>query len=314
MVKINQSIIKKGQTKQRPGGKMTPKYITVHNTANRNKGANAALHARYLHNGAGGRAVGWHFTVDDKEIYQHLPLNEHGWHAGDGAKGKGNLQSIGIEVCENSDGNHDKAMQNAQWLIRKLMSDHNISINNVVPHKHWSGKNCPNRILPIWDKFIDGLKEQPKSDNLYKVQIGAYKQKVNADLQAKRAKEKGFDTYILHEKGLYKVQIGAYASKKNAEAQADKAKKAGFEVYIENAKQSTSSTPKQKPAPKPTPKQKTFKVGQKVKIKSAAKTYSRSSVSIPSKYKNKTYTIQQVAKDDVLIKELVSWVRKADLQ
>src|SRR5690625_3151349 len=35
------------------------------------------------------------------------------------------------------------------------------------------------------------------------------------------------------EKGkLYKVQIGAFSSKKNAEAQAAKAKKAGFDVYI----------------------------------------------------------------------------------
>lgn len=31
---------------------------------------------------------------------------------------------------------------------------------------------------------------------------------------------------------LYKVQIGAYSSKKNAEAQAEKARKAGFETYI----------------------------------------------------------------------------------
>src|SRR5690625_504295 len=55
-----------------------------------------------------------------------------------------------------------------------------------------------------------------------------------------------------------------------------------------------------------------FKVGQKVKIKSSAKKYSRSNVSIPAKYKNKSMTIQQVGKNDVLIKELYSWVRKSD--
>lgn len=57
-----------------------------------------------------------------------------------------------------------------------------------------------------------------------------------------------------------------------------------------------------------------FKEGQKVKITSKAKIYSRSTVSIPSKYKNKSYTIQQVGNADVLIKELYSWVKKADLQ
>src|SRR5690625_1669880 len=64
---------------------------------------------------------------------------------------------------------------------------------------------------------------------------------------------------------------------------------------------------------KATKPKKSFKVGQKVKIKSSAKKYSRANVTIPNKYKNKSYTIQQVGKDDVLIKELYSWVRKSDL-
>lgn len=60
---------------------------------------------------------------------------------------------------------------------------------------------------------------------------------------------------------------------------------------------------------------KAFKVGDKVRIKSSAKYYSRTkNIPIPSKYKNKSYTIQQVGKDDVLIKELYSWVKKSDLE
>lgn len=58
----------------------------------------------------------------------------------------------------------------------------------------------------------------------------------------------------------------------------------------------------------------TYRVGQKVKIKSSAGKYSRSSHNIPSRHKNKSYTIQQVDSNDVLIKELYSWVRKSDLQ
>src|SRR5699024_679806 len=171
-VKIVKDFVSKTQRKQRPGGVMVPRYITVHNTANTNRGANAEMHARYLHNGASGRTVGWHFTVDDKEIRQHLPTNEHGWHAGDGGKGAGNLTSIGIEVCENIDGNFDKAVANTHWLVRKLMSDHKIVIDNVVPHKHWSGKNCPRKLLPIWDDFIAGVREEPaKGSAKYKVQI-----------------------------------------------------------------------------------------------------------------------------------------------
>src|SRR5699024_4272732 len=57
---------------------------------------------------------------------------------------------------------------------------------------------------------------------------------------------------------------------------------------------------------------KSYRVGSKVKIKSSAKTYSRSTAAIPARYKNKSYTIQQASKDDVLIKELYSWVNKND--
>lgn len=159
MVNIIKSIIPSGQKAQRPGFSMDPNFITIHNTANDNKGADAEMHSRYLHNGGGGRMVGWHFTVDDNEIYQHLPINESGYHAGDGG-GDGNRRSIGIEICENSDGDFEKAVNNAQWLVNKLMKDHNISLTNVVSHKHWSGKKCPHKLLSRWGSFIDGIDEE----------------------------------------------------------------------------------------------------------------------------------------------------------
>ena len=65
--------------------------------------------------------------------------------------------------------------------------------------------------------------------------------------------------------------------------------------------------------PKKTSKPKTFKVGQKVKIKSSAKKYATGQT-IPAQYKNKSYTIQQIKSDQVLIKELYSWVKKTDIQ
>ena len=142
--------------KNRPGYQMSPEYITIHNTANADKGANAEMHARYVKNPA--TAVSWHYTVDDGEtIYQHLPTNESGFHAGDGA-GMGNRKSIGIEICENIGIDQDKANDNAVWLIQKLMKEHNISIANVVPHQKWSGKDCPHKLLPIWDSFITKIK------------------------------------------------------------------------------------------------------------------------------------------------------------
>ncbi|WP_430743040.1 N-acetylmuramoyl-L-alanine amidase [Bacillus atrophaeus] len=159
MVKIVQDFIPKGRN-NRPGYAMNPSYITVHNTANTSKGANAALHARYVKNPETGTS--WHFTVDEKEIYQHLPLNENGWHAGDG-NGNGNRKSIGIEICENSDGDFEKAVSNAQWLVKKLMKEQGISLANVVPHQHWSGKYCPRKLLDQWDSFKSGISGAPSN-------------------------------------------------------------------------------------------------------------------------------------------------------
>ena len=63
------------------------------------------------------------FTVDDKEIYQHLPLNENAWHAGDGAEGTGNRESIAIEIAVNEDGDYNKAVENARKLAAYLMGN-----------------------------------------------------------------------------------------------------------------------------------------------------------------------------------------------
>lgn len=154
---IIQDLIPKGR-KNRPGRVNPMLYITVHDTDNVNKGADALAHASYLKGDAAVKAqVSWHYTVDDKRVVQHIPDNEDAWHAGDGA-GNGNRKSIGIEICTNSDGNRTMAVDNAAELVAKLCKEHNIPIENVVQHNHWNGKNCP-RLLRAgnpysWDTFI----------------------------------------------------------------------------------------------------------------------------------------------------------------
>lgn len=68
--------------------------------------------------------------------------------------------------------------------------------------------------------------------NLYKVQIGAFRNRNNANNLLNKAKKEGFDAFIAVEGGLYKVQIGAYSVKENAVAQLNKAKRAGFSAFI----------------------------------------------------------------------------------
>ena len=147
----------------RPGYTLTPQYITIHDTGNPNVGANAKGHASYVKSDTAARLpVSWHFTVDDTVVYQHLPLIENGWHAGDG-NGMGNRASVGIEICENIDGDRAKAEQNAALLVAWLHSE----LSSLLPfpdsmrqHFDWSGKNCPHSIRARpngWQLFIDSI-------------------------------------------------------------------------------------------------------------------------------------------------------------
>ena len=91
-------------TKARPGTKRKIKYIVIHETDNFANGAGAKNHAEFLSNN-NTESTSWHYTVDDKEIYHHIPDNEIAFHA---ATKTGNLYGIGIELCVNSDGNFEK--------------------------------------------------------------------------------------------------------------------------------------------------------------------------------------------------------------
>ncbi|MCH5586188.1 N-acetylmuramoyl-L-alanine amidase [Shimazuella sp. AN120528] len=80
-MEIKQKFIPKSHTQTRPGIPMDPKWITIHETDNTDKGADADAHARLQVLG-NNRTASWHYTVDDHEIWQSIPDNEVAWHAG----------------------------------------------------------------------------------------------------------------------------------------------------------------------------------------------------------------------------------------
>lgn len=146
-------IVQKGNPEIRPAYPMNPIEIAVHNTGNAGRGANAKAHNTYIHNQsrlpvAKTGYASWHFSVDDKFIYQHIPLDESAWHTGDGsAVTSGNRIAIGIEICENPETNTHQAEENAIALIVYLMKAFGIGIDKVKPHQAYSGKFCPRVIL-----------------------------------------------------------------------------------------------------------------------------------------------------------------------
>lgn len=160
MVKIKQQLI--SDTPYKYGRSNKKKYITIHETANTNKGADAQTHADLQSNG-NSRAAAWHWQVDDKEAIQSFDHDFQLWHAGDGL-GNGNLHSIAIEICVNSDGDYGRAVQNAAELTQYIIDQEGIPSFRVVQHHKWSGKNCPRYIRsgekgPTWSGFMQALGE-----------------------------------------------------------------------------------------------------------------------------------------------------------
>lgn len=139
---VEEDLIPSGLS-NRPGIPIQPSYITVHNTANAARGADARMHAIYLKGAdARQRQVSWHFTVDDKRCIKHLPTKEKAWHAG-----PGNSKSIGIEICEHKGIDMDAAIDRASLLTAVLMFALDIPRERVVPHQFWTGKDCPHVVL-----------------------------------------------------------------------------------------------------------------------------------------------------------------------
>ena len=154
---IQRSLIPAGR-KNRPGGSNGDRYITIHETGNFARGADAAAHAAYLKSDAAVKAqMSWHYTVDDHAVVQHIPDGEKAWHAGDGAGGPGNSQSIGIEICVDAGGDFAQAKRNAAALVRLLRKEHGIGLGNVVQHNHWNGKDCPHTIRHTAGGWADFL-------------------------------------------------------------------------------------------------------------------------------------------------------------
>ena len=159
MVKIKKQLVPSNiANRVTYGGENSKKYIVIHETANTRAGANANAHARLQASG-NSRQASWHYTVDDKEIVQSFSDNAQCWHAGNKYY---NENSIGIEICVNSDGDFKKAVDNAVKLTKYLMGKYKISADNVIQHNTASGKNCPRYLRSgekgiSWSQFIAKL-------------------------------------------------------------------------------------------------------------------------------------------------------------
>ncbi len=157
------------------GRKEKIKYIVIHDTGNKNLGANADAHYRYFNSGYVGQSA--HYFVDQNEVIQIIEDNDTAWAVGDG-KGKygvTNNNSLSIEICVN-DGDYTREVQLTIELTAYLMKKHNIDINHVIRHYDASKKNCPafmsKNNWEAWGAFKVMLqRELDKASNTNKIKV-----------------------------------------------------------------------------------------------------------------------------------------------
>ena len=160
-------------------------------------------------------------------------------------------QAVTIEVANNSgDPNwtvSDTALDKLIELCVDICKRNGISAlnytgdttGNLTMHKWFTATACPG---PYLESKFSYIAEQVNkelagdssstTDTLYRVQVGAFSSKSNADNMVASVEKAGFDTYLVQVDGLYKVQVGAFANKDNAENQKQALVDKGFDAFI----------------------------------------------------------------------------------
>lgn len=154
--------------------------------------------------------------------YQTLPWNHRGWHCGSGSRGSGNDTYISFEICE--DGLTDAAYFNAVYkeateLCAYLCKEYKLDpmadgviIGHFEGHRRGIASNHadPGHWFPKHGKSMDSFRAEVKRlvsaaetpvpsepKKLYRIQVGAYSVKANADAILAKVKAAGFkDAFI----------------------------------------------------------------------------------------------------------------------
>jgi len=213
--------------------KITPGGIMIHSTAV--PGVMAAdWFSRWNKSYKAGeinRQVCVHAFVDDKEVWQYLPWDHRGWHAG----GSANNTHIGFEICEPAGFSYKsgsvmvgydaakledyfrKAWQNAVELCVMLCKKYGLNENDIICHSEGYK-------LGIASNHADVMHWFPRHGE----SMDTFRAAVKAGLAEKPEPEMPAGD----DKKYYRVQVGAFSSKANAESMLKKLKAAGFDGFI----------------------------------------------------------------------------------
>jgi len=149
--------------------------------------------------------------------YQTLPWNHRGWHCGSGSKGSGNDTHISFEICEDglADASYFSAVyKEAVELCVYLCKQYGLTEKNIICHSEGATLGIASNHSDVMHWFP----KRGKSMDTFRADVGKLLVTANATTEAVPPTQKT----------LYRVQVGAYSVKANADAMLAKVKAAGF--------------------------------------------------------------------------------------
>lgn len=187
------------------------KYIVIHYTGN--DGDSDEGNINYFK--SPNRRASAHFFVDDDSISQSVPITNVAWHCG-GDKYKNSLggsmykivtntNSIGIEICDTKrDGTYNISIatkRNVIKLVRALMDDFNVPIENIVRHYDVTGKHCPRYYVDdvAWAMFKQEI-------SIHKNETSTFRVKILVDLNIRKQPTVNSDKVgCITDRGVYTI-------------------------------------------------------------------------------------------------------------
>ncbi|MBR6594830.1 MAG: N-acetylmuramoyl-L-alanine amidase [Clostridia bacterium] len=178
-IDVKTNFIEEGRF-NRPGTINYQKYIVIHNTGSYPISSTALGNHNYCLTTTAD--VSWHYTCGNDGIYQQIPANEKGWHAGgnywndatlkDKVTDGSNSTSVGIETCVNgfpadstASGEHWNSDEMYEWYethydytatyLAQLVAFLCVKLNfnpytQIITHYQTAAKNCPMQMRYIF--------------------------------------------------------------------------------------------------------------------------------------------------------------------
>ena len=145
----------------------------------------------------------FHFVTDEIGTIQIVPENRNTWANSDFNKGWNSKAYLNWEICEL---NYEKSEAQAIKDIAQFLYSKGWGVERIKNHSTFDKTSgCPRYTLKHWDDFIKKIQKalddlKPSAEGgvkLYKVQVGAFKNRKYADELVEKLKADGYSAFVV---------------------------------------------------------------------------------------------------------------------